>query len=472
MPRIRRGAFQTRAATAPHTASHTTSFRRPVHSDLLWKHRDSHTSLLSNWHIVPRLPCSLLWNWHIVPRLPRSLLSNWHIAPRLPRGWAIQAWATCDYVSPHHICISIILRKAILPCFPQYNCAHQNLSPELDGARSRPAPQPLRTQRLTPLAFATPCTQIYCENTGIRTLPYFQTGTLSHACHVPYFPTCTLSHTCHVTELFKRELPVIMWAHTTFASALYCEKQSFLASPNITAHAKLWKKIMPRIRRGAATAPHTASHTTSFRRPMHSDLLWKHRDSHTSLLSNCHIVLRLPRSLLSNLHIVPRLPRSLLSNWHIAPRLPRGWAIQAWATCDYVSPHHICISIILRKAILPCFPQYNCAHQNLKEKPCPELDGARSRPAPQPLRTQRLTPLAFATPCTQIYCENIGIRTLPYFQTGTLSHACHVPYFETGTLSHAYHVPYFQTCTLSHTSHVTELFKCELPLDYSTTWLS
>ena len=40
-----------------------------------------------------------------------------------------------------------------------------------------------RTQRLTPLAFATPCTQIYCENTGIHTLPYFQTCTLSHACH-------------------------------------------------------------------------------------------------------------------------------------------------------------------------------------------------------------------------------------------------------------------------------------------------
>ena len=63
-----------------------------------------------------------------------------------------------------------------------------------------------------------------------------------------------------------------------------------------------------------ATAPHTASHTTSFRHPVHSDWLWKHRHSHTSLLPNCHIV--------------PRLPRSLLSNLHNIPRLPRDWAIQ------------------------------------------------------------------------------------------------------------------------------------------------
>ena len=66
MPRIRRATRRNRAATAPHTPSHTTSFRPPVYSDLLWKHRDSHTSLLSNCHIVPHLP----------------------------REWAIQAWAT------------------------------------------------------------------------------------------------------------------------------------------------------------------------------------------------------------------------------------------------------------------------------------------------------------------------------------------------------------------------------------------
>ena len=216
-----------------------------------------------------------------------------------------------------------------MPCFPRYNYARKNfkakLCPELDGARAETAPAPPRTQSLTPLAFATPRTQIYCENTGIHTLPYFQTCTLSHACHVPYFQTCTLSHACHVTELFKCELPL-----------------------------------------------------------------------------------------------------------------------------DYVGLHHICISVILRKAIMPCFPQYNYAHKNFRAKLSPELDGPRAAPAPHMRRTQRLTPLAFATPRTQIYCENTGIHTLPYFQTCTLSHACHVPYFQTGTWSHA--------------CHVTGLFKCELPL--------
>ena len=50
-PRIRRVTRRTRASPAPrppHTASHTTSFRNPVHADLLWKHKDSHTSLLLN----------------------------------------------------------------------------------------------------------------------------------------------------------------------------------------------------------------------------------------------------------------------------------------------------------------------------------------------------------------------------------------------------------------------------------------
>ena len=138
----------------------------------------------------------------------------------------------------------------------------------------------------------------------------------------------------------------------------------------------------------------------------------------------------------------------------------------------YVRLHHICISIILRKAILPCFPQYNCAHQNFKEKLCPELDGPRAAPAPHMPRTQRLTPLAFATPCTQIYCENTGIRTLPYFQTATLSHACHVPYFQTCTLSHTCHVSELFKCELPLGCSTTGLSYCELPLDYSTTWLS
>ena len=138
-------------ATAPHTPSHTTSFRHPVHSDLLWKHRDSHTSLLSNLHLVPRLP----------------------------RDWAIQVSATSWLCGP------------------------------------------------TPLL------------------------------HQPYV----------------------------------VKSNPALLPPIELRTQKFQRKAMPRIRRGtfqtrAATAPHTASHTTSFRHPVHSDLLWKHRDSHTSLLSH------------------------------------------------------------------------------------------------------------------------------------------------------------------------------------------
>ena len=90
MPSIRRVTRQTRAATAPHTPSHTTSFRDPVHSDLLRKNGKSHASLLSNLHIVPRLPrklqpvsfstCTLSH-----PRQPRKLQ---------PLDWAIQLWVT------------------------------------------------------------------------------------------------------------------------------------------------------------------------------------------------------------------------------------------------------------------------------------------------------------------------------------------------------------------------------------------
>ena len=90
MPRISRCPRRPRAETAPHTASHTTSFRHPVHSDLLWKHRDSHTSLLSNCHIVPRLPRKLSLQLH---------------SPIIRR---------C-HLQPNHISTSIILRKAIMP---------------------------------------------------------------------------------------------------------------------------------------------------------------------------------------------------------------------------------------------------------------------------------------------------------------------------------------------------------------------
>ena len=43
----------------PQQASQTTTFRDPVYSDLLWKHRGLHPSWLSNLHIVPRLPHKL-----------------------------------------------------------------------------------------------------------------------------------------------------------------------------------------------------------------------------------------------------------------------------------------------------------------------------------------------------------------------------------------------------------------------------
>ena len=99
--------------------------------------------------------------------------------------------------------------------------------------------------------------------------------------------------------------------------------------------------------------------------------------------------------------------------------------------CNY-APHvrlrRIGTSVTLRKVIMPCFPQCNCADANFKGKQCPELDGSRARPAPQPRRilcAQRLTPLPFATPCIQIHCENTRIRALPHFPTCTLSHAAH-----------------------------------------------
>ena len=120
----------------------------------------------------------------------------------------------------------------------------------------------------------------------------------------------------------------------------------------------------------------------------------KHRDSDASLLSKCH---------LSHACHVPYFQTGTLSHACHVTKL-----FKCELPVDYVGPHHICISIILREAILPCFPQYNCAHQNLTEKLCLQLHGGRSRPAPAPLRTQRLTPLAFATPCTQIDCENTG----------------------------------------------------------------
>ena len=149
-----------------------------------------------------------------------------------------------------------------------------------------------------------------------------------NVCPVPYFQTGTLSHVCHVTELFKCE-PPLHCVDVRCAPLLhqhYIAKSNPALLPPIERRTqKFQRKAMPRIRRVTSIAPashphtlHTTSHTTSFCHPVQSDLLWKHRDSHTSLLSNCPFV--------------PRLPRSLLSNWHIVPRLQRNWPIQVWAT--------------------------------------------------------------------------------------------------------------------------------------------
>ena len=171
--------------------------------------------------------------------------------------------------------------------------------------------------------FADLCIPIYCANTRLRACPSFRPLTLSRTCHVPSFQTGTLSHTCHVIALFKRELPVIMWAHTTFALSFYCRN-------NDPSHTQMFpRKATPRMRRipnprrnRGATAPHTASHTTSFHRPVHADLLWQQSASHSSCLWSWHIF--------------PRLPRSCLSNLHIVPHLPRDWAFQVGSSVGYL----------------------------------------------------------------------------------------------------------------------------------------
>ena len=118
-------AARTETAPAPHRAQRPTP--HPVQSDLLWKHRNSHTSLLSNWDIVPRLPCKLppldwaieLWaitlpldwaSWatscllyHLTELvgLPLDYSTTWlsysivsYLLITLPFDWAIQLWAS------------------------------------------------------------------------------------------------------------------------------------------------------------------------------------------------------------------------------------------------------------------------------------------------------------------------------------------------------------------------------------------
>ena len=79
-------------------------------------------------------------------------------------------------------------------------------------------------------------------------------------------------------------LPTMQLRTTCAPAALHCGKQSFLAPPTSSSAPK------PRCNRAT-------SQTTSFRDRARSDLLWKHTDSHASLLSNLHIAPRLPLKL-------------------------------------------------------------------------------------------------------------------------------------------------------------------------------
>ena len=75
-----------------------------------------------------------------------------------------------------------------------------------------------RNERLKPLPFATPCIHIYCENTGICTLLYFQTCTLCHWCHTnsnlltepPKWPS--YSHVSHLLITLPLDWAYQLWA--------------------------------------------------------------------------------------------------------------------------------------------------------------------------------------------------------------------------------------------------------------------
>ena len=151
----------------------------------------------------------------------------------------------------------------------------------------------------------------------------------------------------------------------------------------------------------------------------------------------------------------------------------------ACTTAPHVHQHYIA------KAIVPCFPQCNYAHDQGKTMPSITRVTAQTRAetAPAPRRTQRLKPLAFVTPFR--FIVNTGIRTsllsnlhivprLPHklqpfdWATSWLSYSI-VSYLLV-TLPLDCVIQWWVTSWLLYS--LTELFKCELPLDYSTTWLS
>ena len=136
----------------------------------------------------------------------------------------------------------------------------------------------------------------------------------------------------------------------------------------------------------------------------------------------------------------------------------------------------LCTSITLRNAIMPCFPNVTTHKKNSKKKSYAQRATQHSAgTALARHRTQHLKPLAFATPCTHIDCENTGILslTLPYFQTCTSSHACHTNCHLLTEPPHDGAIQWWVTMSyLLITLPLDWASQCLLPFDYSTTWLS
>ena len=139
-----------------------------------------------------------------------------------------------------------------------------------------------------------------------------------------------------------------------------------------------------------------------------------------------------------------------------SPLYTQRWSLQLLPTLRLrtkMSKQQLCKAFHI--ALQPTdAPFNNNAHMKIAKKSFAQhytQPGAAT--AQRPRRTQRLAPLVFATPCTQIYCENTGIRTLPYFQTCALWHACHT------------------NCNLlTEPPHDWAIQLAELPLDQAIQW--
>ena len=158
---------------------------------------------------------------------------------------------------------------------------------------------------------------------------------------------------------------------------------------------------------------------------------------------------------------------------------------------------HICISITLRKAIMPCFPQCNYARKNVKEKLCPACHGAlrQNRAATAPQRASQTTSFRDRA-CSDLLWERRDSHASLLSNLHIVPHLPHKlqPFDWTYLMTWA--VQLWATSWLSFSSVsyllitlpldwavqlwatswllylLTELFNCELPLDYSTSWLS